>query len=180
MRDMLRRRGLVPGEFVALAPGAGFATKRWPLENFVALARKLFNRGRVFCILGDEADQPLGRELANIAPGAVDFTGKLSLLESAAVLQEAALLICNDSGLMHLAEAVKTPVAAIFGSTVREFGFFPHRQNSLVIENLEVVCRPCSHVGRRACPKGHFLCMRSLTPDLVWRELEKRFFRERR
>ncbi|KAA3663279.1 MAG: hypothetical protein DWQ10_00530, partial [Calditrichaeota bacterium] len=100
-------------------------------------------------------------------PEIVDLTGKLTLLESAAVLRQCDRLITNDTGLMHMAEAVKTPVTAIFGSTVRQLGFFPFLERSHVVENLTVSCRPCSHVGRKNCPKGHFQCMNSIHPEMV-------------
>ncbi len=158
---------LQQGEFIALAPGAGFATKRWPVERFAAVAREILAQGNRCCILGSPTEQKLAGQIREQAPGCADFTGRLSLLESAHVVGKARRLLTNDSGLMHIAEAMGTPVVALFGSTVRELGFFPFLPGSVVIENSSIACRPCSHIGRTACPKGHFLCMKSLDVSRV-------------
>lgn len=168
--DMLAARVSSPENLICLAPGAGKATKRWPLPSFIAVARSLAERGYHCCILGDDRDRLLGRELMQAVPDCIDLTGRLSLLESAAVLRRARLLITNDSGLMHMAEAAGTPVVAIFGSTVRELGFFPYRRQSRVVENPTIRCRPCSHIGRDRCPRRHFRCMTTLQPARVLAE----------
>ena len=82
--------------------------------------------------------------------------------------KECAALVCNDSGLMHTAVAVDIPVIALFGSTVKEFGFYPYSNKSMVIENSELTCRPCSHIGKDKCPKKHFKCLLELSPELVF------------
>ena len=68
-------------------------------------------------------------------------------------------VICNDSAILHLSEAVGKKVTAVFGSTVKEFGFFPQLKESLVIENKDLNCRPCTHIGKAFCPQTHFRCM---------------------
>ncbi len=77
----------------------------------------------------------------------------------------------NDSGAMHLAAAVKVPVIAFFGSTVSEFGFFPYKAKSIQLENKNLSCRPCTHIGRKSCPKIHFKCMKELKPELAFKSL---------
>jgi heptosyltransferase-2 len=72
-----------------------------------------------------------------------------------------------------MATAVKTPVVAIFGSTVKELGFFPFRSRSQVVENLILTCRPCSHIGRNKCPKGHFKCMEDISVQQVYEEIHQ-------
>jgi heptosyltransferase-2 len=94
-------------------------------------------------------------------------------LASAAVIKRCQLLVANDSGLMHVAEAVGTPLIAIFGSTTRELGFFPQLAASRVVENRDLACRPCSHLGYRQCPRGHFRCMREILPPEVLAQAEK-------
>lgn len=69
---------------------------------------------------------------------------------------------------MHLALAVNVPVIAIFGSTVKEFGFMPYKGKSLVLENNSLSCRPCSHFGLGECPQKHFKCMLDITPQFVF------------
>jgi lipopolysaccharide heptosyltransferase II len=160
------------GKYLCLAPGAGFYTKRWPAENFlrlIQLVNKEFNIPLV--LLGGEDDRETGKylEKKNLV---YNFTGKLSLLETAYILSEGLALVSNDTGLMHMATAVKTPVLAIFGSTVREFGFFPFRSQSYVLENKELNCRPCTHIGRNKCPKNHFKCMVDISTEQVFETLK--------
>jgi heptosyltransferase-2 len=72
---------------------------------------------------------------------------------------------------MHAACAAGVPVLAFFGSTVKEFGFFPYKNKSKVLENEGLQCRPCTHIGRENCPLGHFKCMLELTPQSAFQEL---------
>jgi heptosyltransferase-2 len=158
--------------YLCLAPGAGFYTKRWPAENFeqlIGLIRKEFNYQVV--LLGGEEDIELGRFLGT-KNSVHDFTGKLTLLETGVILSKGKALVSNDTGLMHMATAVDTPVLAIFGSTVQEFGFFPFRGKSLVLENAELSCRPCTHIGRKRCPKSHFDCMLEISTEDVFENLK--------
>jgi heptosyltransferase-2 len=121
--------------------------------------------------LGGDGDQETGKYLER-QNSVYNLTGKLSLLETAYILKKGMALVSNDTGLMHMATAVKTPVLAIFGSTVREFGFFPFRSQSFVIENNELNCRPCTHIGRKKCPKSHFKCMVDISTEQVFETLK--------
>ena len=145
--------------YLCLAPGAAHYTKRWPAGYFLQLSKMLVQKYQIkIAILGGSEDREIGTSLAQ--PGQIfDLTAKLSLLESAVILSKSLAVVTNDSGLMHMATAVKIPVLAIFGSTVREFGFFPYRGQSIVLENKRLSCRPCTHIGRERCPKKHFDCM---------------------
>jgi heptosyltransferase-2 len=82
-------------------------------------------------------------------------------------MDSCALILTNDSGLMHLASARKRKVLALFGPTVRQFGFFPFGTESRVIEDHRLACRPCSSIGGPVCPEGHFRCMLDITVDRV-------------
>ncbi|MGD9487504.1 MAG: glycosyltransferase family 9 protein [Calditrichaceae bacterium] len=168
---ILKERG-VKSDYIVFAPGAGFFTKQWPIEYFKDLTRLfLEKREENIIILGGKNE--IGKfDSLEISGKVINLTGKLSLLESAAVLSRARAVVSNDSGLMHMASAVKTPVVAIFGSTVKELGFFPYRSNSIIIENRDLKCRPCSHIGRKKCPRGHFKCMLEIEPDLVFKNAE--------
>jgi heptosyltransferase-2 len=153
---------------IALAPGAGFHTKRWPVENFAEAAVEISKRGDFVVILGGPEDRSLAEEIQRrLERGSASFAGETSLLMSAAILKKCRGLIANDSGLMHMAEAVRIPLVAIFGSTTHELGFFPQAKTSRVIENANLRCRPCSHLGKHRCPKGHFLCMQGISPAQV-------------
>jgi heptosyltransferase-2 len=159
--------------FIALAPGAGFFTKRWPIKKFEQLIDIIQEREKTaIVVFGGAEDKEIGSVLKK-AKNVIDFCGKSSLLETAYLISRGRMLISNDTGLMHMATAVQTPVLAIFGSTVRELGFFPYRSESQVIENSSLLCRPCSHIGRHKCPKGHFKCMEDISVKQVYKELEQ-------
>lgn len=155
---------------VAIAPGAGRRTKQWPVENFIGLIKKLQEKYRLkLILLGDTNDLVSCSEIEKqVNNDVVNWCGKTSLLESAATLKNCNLLICNDSGLMHMATAFDLDIVAIFGPTVREFGFFPFSEKFDVIEHHDLNCRPCSYHGTNSCPKGHFRCMKEISPDQVY------------
>lgn len=159
---------------VGLAPGAGYFTKRWPAEYFGQLAVDLIRQRYQVVVLGGRQDCDFAKQIEQAVESStgrqnqlINLAGKLSLLGSASVVKRCRLLVANDSGLMHLAEAVGTPLLAVFGSTTHELGFFPHLKTSRVIENLGLSCRPCSHLGFNECPRGHFRCMQEITVDEV-------------
>jgi len=160
----------VTDRFICIAPGAGFFTKRWPIHFFKQLT-ELFTRKTKYkiLILGGPLDRQWGNELEN-HPNTINLTGELSLLQSGIVISKSSGMISNDSGLMHMATAVKTPVLAIFGSSVRELGFFPYRSKNKVLEVKDLYCRPCSHIGKDKCPEKHFRCMLEITPQMVFDE----------
>lgn len=156
---------------IVVAPGATYLTKRWLPEYYGELCDMLRVKfdAEIFLIGGaDDRDVARPSEKA----GAINLCGKLNLLESARIIRESNLFIGNDTGMMHIAAAMQTPVAVIFGSSVRDFGFSPYRVSNCIIES-EINCRPCSHIGRNSCPKGHFDCMKKLTPKLVFDEIVK-------
>ncbi len=151
---------------VFLCPGAKHFTKRWPVEQWIKFALKISERARVFLVAGKE-DSVICQEIEKNA-NATNFCGKLSLIESTAMLSHADVVITNDSYLMHAANALGKKVVAIFGSSVREFGFFPYGIEHKIMEVEGLNCRPCSHVGRESCPKKHFKCMMETRPEAVY------------
>jgi lipopolysaccharide heptosyltransferase II len=172
--QILEKNGLIQNEtFFTVAPGAGLYTKRWPIEYYKIFIEDIIeNHKSKVLVLGNDNDREQGNSL-NDLNDVIDLTGKLSLLQSAVVLSKSKALISNDTGLMHMATAVNTPVLAIFGSTVKEFGFYPYRYDSIVVENEGLDCRPCSHIGRDSCPKEHFKCMNEITPEIVIEKFEE-------
>jgi len=164
----LLSRNKLQSTFIAIAPGAGFFTKRWPISYFSELISLIItNTNYSVVILGSEHEAEEFKYFQS-TDRVYNFTGQLSLLETAALLSRSKLLVCNDSGIMHMAASVKVPILAIFGSTVQELGFFPYRSDSIILENKNLSCRPCSHIGRNKCPKKHFNCMMEITPQQVF------------
>ncbi|RMH66650.1 MAG: glycosyltransferase family 9 protein [Calditrichaeota bacterium] len=169
----LASRLLDEAPLLALAPGAGFYTKMWPLDYWKKLIPDLLeHHPHHLALIGGKNETERFNELV-LDDRVINLAGQLPLLQSAALIQRSAALICNDSGVMHMAAAVQTPMVAIFGSTTRHLGFFPFRARVEIVENNHQWCRPCSHVGRASCPLDHFNCMRALTPDHVHRALNR-------
>jgi heptosyltransferase-2 len=156
---------LPQGGFVAIAPGAHWPTKRW--TGYSELISKIKNKKYEIVVVGDKNDRAVAEEIIKTSgANATNLCGQLDLAQLTYVLSKAKLLLTNDTGAMHIAEATGTPVIAIFGPTVRQFGFAPWRSESKVIET-ELACRPCALHGSKKCPKGHFNCMKLITADQV-------------
>ena len=153
---------------LAVAPGARWATKRWPVERFAAVAQELAREKQAaVVILGGPDEAQLARTLCDkLDVPVVNGAGTLSLMNSAALLSRCRLLISNDSGLMHMATALQVPVVAIFGPTVQEFGFYPFQARAEVVSE-PLSCRPCSTKGSRYCPRGHHACMQDISSARV-------------
>ena len=130
-------------------------------EKWLELIRKIGIRKTIY-LLGGKDDFELCESILNDASmeSIINLSGKLNLLESAALIQKATRTFVNDSGPLHLASAVNAPVTAFFCSTVPNFGFGPLSDDSEVKEVEDLECRPCGLHGHKSCPKGHFNCMR--------------------
>jgi lipopolysaccharide heptosyltransferase II len=153
---------------VAIAPGAAHATKRWPPLSWIDLARDLRRTGTEVVVVGGPDDAKLAQWIANdVGPGAASLAGVLNLQETGAVIKRSAALISGDTGVMHMATGLGTPVVALFGPTVREFGFFPYKSKRAEVVELPLRCRPCSAHGSSRCPLGHHRCMKEISPASV-------------
>lgn len=161
---------------IAIAPGAHHATKRWLPERFAETAFVLSQKFQTeIILLGGKEDRELCSILQKNIPAGVkvwDFSGATSISETARHLDKCSLLISNDTGIMHIAAARRVPVVAVFGSTVRAFGFEPFRVPHVVVDK-DLACRPCTHIGRAKCPKKHFNCMKLIQSDDVAQAAEK-------
>ncbi len=148
----------------ALCPGAEYGpAKRWPPQYFAELGRRLATRGLAVWLIGSARDEALGAEIATLSEGACrNLCGRTTLGEAVDLLASTALVISNDSGLMHVAAAVGKPVVALYGSSSPRFT--PPLSAAAKIVRLDLPCSPCFE---RVCPLGHFNCMMQLTPDRV-------------
>jgi heptosyltransferase-2 len=158
--------------FIGLNPGATYGdAKCWLPDRFVELSKRLLNKGQDYHILlfGGPAEQKLSARISRAIGSnrVIDFTGKTSILQLAALLKRCKCLVTNDTGPMHVAAAVGTPVVAIFGptdtTTTSPFG------SRHTIIRKTVSCAPCL---KRACPTDH-RCMKLITVDEVFKECEK-------
>jgi len=163
----LAERGLGGRPIAALAPGAAHFTKQWPAASWAMLSRQLVARGFDVAVLTGADFQREGAAIADAADGHAAATGgSLGLQATAAVLRASRVTVSGDTGLMHLSTAVGTRVVALFGPTVRQFGFFPYRAPSTVLE-VALACRPCTAQGGPVCPLGHHRCLREISPETV-------------
>jgi heptosyltransferase-2 len=158
---------------IGLCPGARHFTKRWQKENFIQLGNMLIEKGFSVALFGGKSDRELCEEITKEIPGSINLSTEDDILQLAKDMQQCKAIVCNDSGLMHTACAVKTPVVAIFGSTVGEFGFTPYGCKNIILENNSLTCRPCSHIGKKKCPQKHFRCMIELTPAQAFESINK-------
>ncbi len=157
--------------YIGLAPGARHFTKRWPEEYYAELGHSLQRDGYTVVLFGGKDDKELCARLSKAIENSINLCSDNDILQTAADMKLCKAVVCNDSGLMHTACAVRVPVLSIFGSTVKEFGFAPYNSRSLVLENKLLSCRPCSHIGRSRCPKGHFKCMLEISPVDAYKNL---------
>ncbi len=146
--------------YLCMAPVSIWFTKQFPVEKWIEFTDAL-PAGLTIYLIGSSRDRDLCQQILSQTyhPHVINLAGKLTLLQTAALMKEARMNFVNDSAPQHLASAVNAPVSAIFCSTVPSFGFGPLSENSSVIETKErLTCRPCGIHGHPACPENHFKC----------------------
>jgi ADP-heptose:LPS heptosyltransferase len=156
--------------YVGFVIGGSYATKKLPIAQWQAICALT---PIPIILLGGPEDKEEADAIASLDPIKIyNSCGKFNLNESADLVQQAKIIISNDTGLMHVAAAFKKPIISLWGNTTPEMGMFPYygynnlKQNvapqSLLLENKNLSCRPCSKIGYRKCPKQHFKCMNNL------------------
>ncbi|MEI7663351.1 MAG: glycosyltransferase family 9 protein [Bacteroidota bacterium] len=158
--DTERTSFLKRSPYYTMSPASLWFTKQYPPEKWIELVKQVPQNVLVY-LLGAGNDQPLCDDIVKKSghPGVISLAGKLTFLESAALMSDARMNFTNDSAPMHLASAVNAPVTAIYCSTVPGFGFGPLSVDSVVVEvEKPLPCRPCGLHGYRSCPEKHFMC----------------------
>ena len=168
--------GYKESPYITVSPASVWFTKQLKKEKWIEFLSEVSARLKVY-LLGAAADfelcevirkETIGRELVNLA-------GKLSLLESAALMKDARMNYVNDSAPMHLASAMNAPVTAVYCSTVPLFGFGPLSDRSIIVETQETLsCRPCGLHGHRTCPQGHFKCALTIRKEQLLEPISDR------
>lgn len=153
-------------KYICIAPTSVWFTKQWPKEKWIELLDLLSEKPFFVYLLGAPSDTAFCDKLISGSKNTKikNLCGQLMLLQSAALMKNAAMNFVNDSAPMHLASAVNAPTTVVYCSTSPDFGFGPLADNSTIIETTEkLICKPCGLHGFNACPEGHFKC--ALTVD---------------
>jgi heptosyltransferase-2 len=146
--------------YITISPASVWFTKQFPKDKWTSFTKQVPNDYTIY-LLGAPGDVPLAEEIRTASGYAavINLCGKLSFLQSAALMKDAAMNYVNDSAPMHFASAVNAPVTAVYCSTLPSFGFGPLSDKRFIVEIPHPLsCRPCGLHGRPACPLGHFKC----------------------
>ncbi len=149
---------------LALCPGAAFGSaKRWPEEYYAELANHMISQDWEVWLFGSASEKNIGNKIQSLCNNRCrDFVGTTSLPEAIDLLSVVTKVVSNDSGLMHIASALKRSVIAIYGPTPAEFA--PPLSMDAKILQTDLSCRPCR---QRECPLGHHHCMKMITPSQI-------------
>lgn len=155
----------VPPKYEVFAIGGQHKTKKLPNSKIIEYC---FTRDAPIVLLGGKEDMRNAAIIKKAVPYAFNLCGKTSLAESAYLIKECEVVHTHDTGMMHIAAAFNKPIVTFWGNTVPEFGMYPYFKNNEVpprsktYEIKGLSCRPCSKIGYKKCPKGHFKCMMDL------------------
>jgi heptosyltransferase-2 len=155
--------------YITISPASLWFTKQYPFEKWVEFAGETGEDIRIY-FLGSVNDQDFCDRIIKKSghKDSLNLAGKLSFLESAALMKDAIMNFVNDSAPLHLASAMNAPTTAIFCSTIPEFGFGPLSENSEIVQTTEkLACRPCGLHGFDKCPEKHFKCALTINKNVL-------------
>ena len=160
--------------YIAMVIGAALNTKKLPIDKLAELCKKIEHP---IILLGGPEDKQDGDAIAATDNMKIyNACGKFNLNQSADLIKKAKLVISHDTGLMHIAAAFQKIILSVWGNTVPEFGMYPYfattptsnnKEESRMFEIKNLHCRPCSKIGYKKCPLGHFKCMQLQDTDLI-------------
>jgi heptosyltransferase-2 len=150
--------------FITISPGSLWYTKTYPESKWIELVNSFSSNLNIY-LLGSKSESELCMRIIKKSTHSrcLNLAGRLSFLESVALMQDAQMNYVNDSAPMHMASSVNAPTTAIFCSTIPEFGFGPLSTKSFVVQSeKKLICKPCGIHGLHKCPKGHFDCANTI------------------
>lgn len=168
---------LAPKSFVTIAIGAQFATKRMPFTKLEAIIQEI---QKPIILVGGPTDKELALRLVERFAGKELYSacGNFNLSQSASIVQQSAVLLTNDTGMMHIASCFEIPTVSVWGNTVPELGMYPYfpkgKENYSIHEVKSLKCRPCSKIGFKECPKKHFNCMHLQDESAIAKDINNR------
>ena len=155
-------------QYITLVLGANHNTKMLTESKIDSILSSL---DYPVVLLGGKSDYEFGEAIQKKHPEHVfNACGKLSINQSASIINQSKLVVSPDTGMMHIAAALKKPLISIWGNTIPEFGMYPYYPNNLsaIFEVKGLPCRPCSKLGYKKCPKKHFRCIEDIkSQDIV-------------
>lgn len=161
--------------YVAWVIGAKHATKQYPAD---LLAQACAAIPFPIVLLGGPEDKTMGDSIVAASGNSLvwNASGQFNLNGSAWLVRQGRVVVANDTGLMHIAAAFKRPIISLWGNTIPAFGMYPYygkdaRIKPVVMQTLGLHCRPCSKIGYKKCPEGHFKCMREIAPDSIAKQV---------
>ncbi|MBA4239829.1 MAG: glycosyl transferase [Sphingobacteriaceae bacterium] len=149
-------------DYHALVVGGSYFTKQIPINKLKEICTK---SSLPLILLGGKEDAAIAEQVYQLHKNkTINLCGKLNLNQSASIIQQANKVITSDTGLMHIAAAFKKDIISLWGNTIPEFGMGPYLagKDSQILEVRDLSCRPCSKLGYKKCPKGHFKCMNDI------------------
>jgi heptosyltransferase-2 len=167
--------------YIGCVIGAAHGTKQLPVHKWKEFCEQM---DHPIILLGGKQDAIMANEIASVDPIKIyNACGKFSINESADIVRKAKVVVSNDTGLMHIAAAFKRPIVSLWGNTVPSFGMYPYygasflsKQEQLPYEILQtnkLWCRPCSKIGYKKCPLGHFKCMENIQVNTIVQAVRK-------
>ena len=164
--ESLLNRLELPEKYVVLVIGGQHSTKILPTDRLQEICKQI---KLTVVLIGGLDDKSRGDEISQNQSEVINTCGDLSINQSAFLIKYAKKVITHDTGMMHVAAAFKKEIVSIWGNTVPEFGMYPYLadEKSKMLEVKNLTCRPCSKIGYKKCPKGHFKCMNQIDLSLI-------------
>ena len=155
--------------YVVLVIGSQQQTKQIPREKMLEIIGRL---NKPVVLLGGKEDFEKAKQLMDVVGNKTfNACGSLSVNQSASIIQQASVVITPDTGMMHIAAALRKKVISVWGNTIPGFGMYPYypkgEENFTIVEVKNLRCRPCSKLGYKECPKKHFKCMMDINVDEI-------------
>ena len=169
------------GGYVGCVIGGSYTTKKLPVAQWKKFCAHI---PYPVILIGGADDREEGGLIAEQDPIKIyNSCGKFNLNESAELVKLARVVVSNDTGLMHIAAAYQKPIVSLWGNTSPDMGMFPYygynnlksriAPQSVITENKDLGCHPCSKLGYNKCPKKHFNCMNGLDMNLISTQVQK-------
>lgn len=167
-----RQLDLERRDYVVIAPGSVWPTKRWTLAGYSDLVKELTRKNFGVVLTGSKQERDLCEQIALAEPSVKNWAGRTSLFSTFAIMTQSSFFVGNDSGASHLAVCASIPVVTQFGPTTLKLGYRPWSDRAQVVqENLK--CRPCGKHGARVCPLGTHECMERIKSQHVLMAIDR-------